>query len=340
MINTQITEVENLTREVLENEIIPSSKPVVIRNLNAQWPIVNAYKKSPQAFCDYLKSYSTGKVVPALVGSPTINGSFSYTDDMANFNFVQKDQYFDMVVDSLLLLMSHPAPPAISLQGIDISDVLTGMTNDNPFSLFQHTSTPRFWMGNKVTTRTHFDYQDNLACVVAGTRKFTLFPPDQISNLYIGPLLTTPAGPPISLVDLSNPDYEKFPKFKTALSHAQQATLNPGDAIFIPYLWWHNVESLDKINALINFWAENNYPNKDNSTAYQCLLHSMLTIPNLPKHQRKVWRSFFDHYVFQLDEGSAEHLPKNIEDIVTNLSPDRKENIKKMLANALLDSKT
>ncbi|MFX8258165.1 cupin-like domain-containing protein, partial [Acinetobacter baumannii] len=63
-----------------------------------------------------------------------------------------------------------------------------------------------------------------------------------------------PAGQPISLVDLAAPDLARFPRFAEALPHAQVVTLEPGDALFIPSQWWHGVEGLDPINALVNFW--------------------------------------------------------------------------------------
>ena len=69
------------------------------------------------------------------------------------------------------------------------------------------------------------------------------FPPDQVANLY-GAVDLTPAGQAISLVDTRKPDLEKHPDFRHAMMQAFSAELQPGDAIFIPSLWWHQVESL------------------------------------------------------------------------------------------------
>ena len=113
---------------------------------------------------------------------------------------------------------------------------------------------PRMWIGNAVKVNTHFDLAYNIACVVGGRRRFTLFPPEQIENLYLAPLDFTPSGAPVSLVQFTNPDYGRFPRYAEALRHAVQAELEPGDALFIPFGWWHHVESLTPFNVLVNYW--------------------------------------------------------------------------------------
>ena len=95
-----------------------------------------------------------------------------------------------------------------------------------------------------------------MAIVIGGWRRFTLFPPEQVDNLDVGPLHFTIAGPPVSMVDLLHPDFERYPRFATALEHAVMAELGPGDALFIPPLWWHDVEALDGVNVRMSYWWE------------------------------------------------------------------------------------
>src|SRR5690606_31993138 len=121
----------------------------------------------------------------------------------------------------------------------------------NRLELLPASVVPRIWIGNAVTVWTHYDLSANVACVVAGKRRFTLFPPEQLVNLHVGPLDFTLAGQPVSLVDLEAPDYDQYPRFREALAHAQVAELAPGDALFIPNLWWHHVKSLDRFNVLV-----------------------------------------------------------------------------------------
>jgi hypothetical protein len=113
---------------------------------------------------------------------------------------------------------------------------------------------PRIWLGSGVVTPAHFDESSNVACVVAGRRRFTLLPPEQVANLYIGPLGFAPTGTPISLVSFREPDFQRFPLFREAQAAALVAELGAGDAIYIPPLWWHHVESLERLNALVNYW--------------------------------------------------------------------------------------
>lgn len=75
-----------------------------------------------------------------------------------------------------------------------------------------------------------------------------------MGNLYIGPLDFAPTGGAISMTRLDRPDDPRFPRLHHALEHSLTAELQPGDAIYIPPLWWHHVESLQTLNALVNYW--------------------------------------------------------------------------------------
>jgi hypothetical protein len=160
-----------------------------------------------------------------------------------------------------------------------------------------------------------------------------LFPPEQVENLYVGPLEFTPQGVPISLVDIFNPDLARYPRFSRALEAAQIAELEAGDAIFIPYMWWHSVRSLAPFNILMNYWW-NKTPGAV-TAPFRCLMHAMFTVAGLPSAQRDVWRIFFDHYVFQAHGDPAAHLAPELRGMLGKLSPEQVGHLTAALAQLL-----
>jgi len=157
-----------------------------------------------------------------------------------------------------------------------------------------------------------------------------VFPPEELENLYAGPIDFTPAGQTISLVDFHHPDFDKYPKFKDALKSAQVADLEPGDAIFIPSMWWHHVEALDRLNVLINYWWRS-------SPAYlgmpmNALNHALLALRDLPVEQRNAWRELFQYYVFDADDKAYEHIPEQCRGV---LAPIDEVTARRMRADLL-----
>jgi hypothetical protein len=189
------------------------------------------------------------------------------------------------------------------------------------------------WLGNRTRTAAHWDLPQNLACVVAGRRRFTVFPTDQIANLYVGPLDFTLAGQPISLVDVESPDLDRYPRFAEALEAAQTAELAPGDAFYIPSLWWHAVASLDELGAMINFWWRDAEPPL--LTPLNALYHSVITMKNLPPNELAAWRVMFDHYVFGDNGDPVAHLPERARGILGRRTPELVARVKKLLIDAL-----
>lgn len=324
---------EAVTAELFENEIAPQNKPAILKSLMGDWSAVKAGKKSPRAFADYIKAHDSKKEISAVVGSPDINGRFFYNKDLKTVNFIRKPVTLSVAIEYLMGNASKPNPHAIAVQAVSVREVLPRFDDENPQPLLDKSIAPKIWMGNQAVVAPHYDPYDNLAAVVAGHRKFTLFPPEQIKNLYLGPLLNTPAGVPISMVDIRKPDLERFPNFQQALEAGQEATLEPGDAIYIPALWWHAVESLDKVNVLINYWwggiSDSGISPRDS------LLHSMLTIAQLSPEKRIAWRHYFDYHVFQMNDDPKKHLPQDLSDITTTLSTKQKKDLRDYLVSTL-----
>lgn len=324
---------QNVDRAMFENEIFPANRPVVMRGLVPDWPVVEAGRQSPASAAGYLKQFDIGDTVNAFVGPPEIDGRFFYTGDFRGFNFDSQDVTISTALDTLVSLANEPRPPAIALQAKFMPDVMPAFLENNAMPLLDSRIAPRIWISNRSMIAAHFDTNQNIACVVSGRRKFTVFPPDQAGNLYIGPLITTPGGPPISCVNLRSPDYEQFPNFAAALESAREAILEPGDAIFIPILWWHCVESLDPLNILVNYWWDD--AGSARHDPMLGLIHCMALMSGMPATQRDAWRDLFDHFVFQKDGHPGAHLPPDVRDVMGRLSPADRDQLIAQLAEHL-----
>lgn len=329
----QIEEWQNVDRALFENEIFPANRPAVMRGLLRDWPAVQAGRQSRSSVVDYFARLDAGATVAAMVGPPEIEGRFFYTDDFKGFNFGSKNVSIGTALDTFLSLAEDPRPPAIALQAMSVPDLMPGFLQDNTMPLLNSDIAPRMWISNRSMIATHFDNNHNIACVVSGSRRFTVFPPEQVSNLYLGPLLKTPGGTPISVVDLREPDYEKFPRFREALESAREAVLEPGDAIYIPILWWHGVESLDPLNILVNYWWNDTAP--AHHKPILALIHSVALMSELPADQREVWHAFFNYFAFQSEGDPAAHLPSDLRDVVGNLSSTDRDQVLAFVADRL-----
>ena len=315
-----IREFQRVDRALLDNEIRPSMQPAVLRGAASDWPSVQAARQSDEALVDYIKRFSQGRRIAAIVGEPDIDGRFFYSDDFKGFNFQRGQSPLEPFLDRLLRDRDHPSPMAMAVQSEIIPDVLAGFETENSLDLVRADVEPRAWIGNRIRVSPHFDHNENIGVVVAGQRRFTLFPPEQMTNLYVGPLELTPAGTPVSMVDPLEPDLERFPRFAAAMVTAQSATLEPGDAIYIPYHWWHGVESLGRFNFLVNYWW--NDARADIGRPYDALMHALFALKHLPPEQRAVWRDMFDYYVFEVHGDPAGHIPEHAKGVLGELTPE------------------
>ncbi|PUA27995.1 MAG: hypothetical protein B0W54_15955 [Cellvibrio sp. 79] len=323
-----IPEYKNLTSAQFYEEIVPRQQPVVIRNFCAHWPLVSAAKITAKELVAYLLRFYSGKKASILLGHPDIKGRFFYTDDMEGLNYIKGEERLDLFLGRLLDLVDKETYPAISIQNVLLSDVLPGLVNDNSSDFFPYVE-PRLWLGNQATVSTHYDGSDNLACVVAGRRRFTLFAPEQVANLYPGSLNFTPAGAPVSLVNLHEPDFDRYPLFKIALDNAWSAELYPGDAIFIPMLWWHHVDSLEKVNGLINYWWNGSAAkNGVTPTPLDSLNIAIMAMRKLSSAQRSAWKAMFDHYLFKEGVDPVSYIPEHCQHVLGDISPQEEREMK------------
>jgi hypothetical protein len=306
-------EVEGVSPDAVPyDELLDAQEPVILKGLVRDWPLCRA--ESDRAAAEYLKSHYAGRPVLAYVGRPESGGRFAYTADATQLDFeADRDGRLDEYLDRILAHAGDETAPSIYIGSTDVDLFLPGLRAENDLVL----NDPMFrdnpvmvgaWIGNRTTALAHYDMSNNIACCLVGRRRFTLFPPEQIGNLYPGPLEPTPGGQVLTMTDIHAPDFERFPRLREALAAAEVADLEPGDALFYPAMWWHQVDALEDFNVMINYWWNTSPAFID--TPQNTLLHAMLSLRDRPEPEKRAWRAVFDYYIFGPADRPAAHLPE------------------------------
>ena len=302
-------------------ELLASQAPAIVTGLVAAWPLVAAGRQSARAAMDLLLAHYGGAPVTAYVGAQEAGGRFFYNEELTGFNFERGrgplTHYLDMIAADAL-----GEGPATYIGSTDVDQYFPGLRSDHDLPPLFGGAVPTvsLWIGNRTVAATHYDSSHNLACCLVGRRRFTLFPPDQVGNLYPGPMAPTPGGQVVSMVDPAAPDLNRYPHFADALDACEIADLEPGDALFYPALWWHQVEALDDFNIMMNYWWDSVPDFIDSPMA--TLLHGMLSIRSRPEAERRAWRALFDHYLFGAAEQARDHLPDHAQGALAPLTPN------------------
>lgn len=307
-------------------------EPFVVRGLVADWPLVAAGQRSARDARHYLLDHARDRAFMVSIGPPGHDGRLFYASDMA-MNFRTGTGKLADIFAGIDKGEELGDIRTVYLASIDIPAHFVGLDAANDIDLGDRNPLKSIWIGTRTRIAAHNDFPDNLACCAVGRRRVTLFPPDQFRNLYLGPIDHTPAGRVVSMVDFEQPDLAAHPRFVEAMAHAQTVELEPGDAIFIPSMWWHHVEGLEDFNILVNYWWRR-------TPAWlgqpqEALNHAILAIRDLPPEDRAIWRDLFDHYVFDAGSDVTDHIPEAARSILAPLTPESAGRLRAFLLRTL-----
>lgn len=99
----------------------------------------------------------------------------------------------------------------------------------------------------RIQMWTHYDTMDNVLCQIVGRKRVILWAPWDVDKLYMRDSTS-------EIIDIDNPNIvEQYPLFAQAASR-MEVILEPGDMIFIPSLWLHNIIALDPSISINVFW--------------------------------------------------------------------------------------
>ena len=304
--------IEDVAPEAIPfDRLMADQQPVILKGIAADWPLVRAGLASADAAMDLLQRFDGGRPVATFTGAPEIEGRFFYDDSVTGLNFTGRREPLTALLDAMRPRIGEAAAPSFYVGSTDLDAYLPGFRAENDLRL-DHPMFERYlasiWIGNRTTASCHYDMSHNLAVCAVGRRRFTLFPPDQIANLYPGPLEPTPGGQVVSMVDFAAPDFDRHPGFRDAMAAAQVAEMEAGDLLFYPAMWWHHVEALAPFNVLVNYWWNTSPAWLD--TPQLTLLHGLLSLRDRPAPEKAAWKALFDYYVFGDPDRAAAHLPE------------------------------
>lgn len=236
-------------QEFLENYYAKNT-PVILTDMMNDWPAMSSW--SP----DYLKT-KYGDVQVEIQSNRNSDPDYEINCEQHKKR-VRLSEYVDMVASGG---ESNDYYIVANNSNLDREE-LKGLLDDiHMFPEFLDESNTQgrvfFWFGPAGTiTPLHHDPINLMMAQVYGRKRWRLISPNQTPLLYnyVGVF---------SKVDCENPDYNRYPLFKDV--NIIETVLEPGEVIFIPVGWWHQVKALDISISLsfINFVFPNFYNYKD-----------------------------------------------------------------------------
>ncbi|MAH28566.1 MAG: cupin, partial [Pseudoalteromonadaceae bacterium] len=170
------------------------TEPLVIRGLCVDWPQVIAAKQGSKNALDYLLGLANNAPVRSFSSQAIHQGRYFYNADFSGLNFSQHADNLVSVLQKLARSLTQTDSDSLYMGSTAVEYCAPGFSVENPLIVTDYNCLTSLWVGNHSQIAAHYDNADNLACVAAGKRTFTLLPTEQVNNLYVGPLEFTPAG--------------------------------------------------------------------------------------------------------------------------------------------------
>lgn len=335
----KILVIEGATPQSIPYEKLFSyEQPVILKGLVKDWPLVKAGQESPNNVMQELEAHYNQRPMLVYKGPPAIKARFGYDSTYTGFNFSSEQSTIPQVFDTIRSQLTHDEHDYLYINSLKFDDAFPTLSKSHQLA-FDHPEfannrpVAKIWLGTESVAAAHFDRPKNIACCVLGKRRFTLFPPEQIHNLYPGPLSPTPGGQVVTIADLSRPDFTRFPRLKTALENAYIADLEPGDGLYYPSMWWHEVEAFERFNTMVNFWWMTSEPYLD--SPMDTLMHAMMSVRDRPAKEKAAWKALFNYYIFDDTKHIQNYLPPESHGLLGSIDENMARRLRSVLRNNL-----
>jgi hypothetical protein len=263
-----------------------------LRGVVAHWPAVRHARASAEAVARATSTaWTRVREVDALVMPPQACGRMYYNADMSGFNFTRSKAKLREINDKVLRYARFERRPTLAVQGALLADCLPQFTAQNPLPILDETVRPRIWLGGAVTTPAHFDESNNVACVVAGRRRFTLFPPEQSTTCTSARWTARRRVRRSASLRWPSRTSSAFRAFAVRSRQRRSPSSSRATRCTYPRCGFHHVESLARYNILINYWWKGAIGADGRvDSALGSLLHAILALRHLPEEHRTCGR--------------------------------------------------
>lgn len=211
-------------------------RPVVLLGKISEWPALAKWTPA------YLRDVIGSRIVE-YQGERTTDAQFEVYKDRHKRE-MPFDQFIDMIQrpgagnDAYLTAYNSSKSPrnaeALALLRPDVGALDEFLVRNVQFEHGQ------MWIGPAGTlTSMHHDLTNNFIVQVVGRKRVTLVPAADVSRIYNSFMVYS------DIPDLESPgiDYGRYPLLRDLKRY--EVALNPGDILFMPIGWWHQVKSLD-----------------------------------------------------------------------------------------------
>eukprot|EP00808_Paulinella_micropora_P026626 g45988.t1 len=247
-------------------EFVAQNKPVVIQGALKTWPALEKWSSG------YLVSVVGDEVVtidatPDGLGDAVVDSTWFVTPAEKRMTFREFAQALKRNGRTEGVLYCQHQNSSFTEEFKKLEADIDPSSLDFAFEAFGlEPDAINFWMGSsEAKSCLHSDPYENMYCVIAGEKVFTLYPPTDFYWLQRrwykaaryeqaadGTFRVAPEVPERLVPWLDLPSTPP-----TRLQHAtpMRVTLRPGEVLYLPSLWYHGVEQSEQTIA-VNFWFD------------------------------------------------------------------------------------